>query len=86
MRPVGLLFRTTEKEEYVMGFFGKLFFGFLAVVAVLAVIGYFLRKQEAKKGPIPPEEDEILSMKTVENVADLNGIATRARYMDKDGQ
>ena len=75
-----------EMEVYVMGFFGKLFFGFLAVVAVLAIIGFFQKKRDAKKGARSPEEDDILSQKTVENVLDLNDLFNRARYQGKDGE
>ena len=69
-----------------MGFFGKLFLGFLILVAVLAIIGFFQKRRDAKKGVLSPEEDEILSMKTAENVADLNDRFNRARYQDKDGE
>ena len=67
-----------------MGFFGKLFIGFLAVVAVLAIIGFFQKRRDAKKGLLSPEE-EVLSQKTVDNVLDLNDHFNRARYQDKDG-
>ena len=66
-----------------MGFFGKLFIGFLAVVAVLAIIGFFQKRRDAKKGLLSPEE-EVLSQKTVDNVLDLNDHFNRARYQDKD--
>lgn len=68
-----------------MGFFGKLFVGFFVVVAVLALIGFFLRRRDIKKGLVSPEE-EVLSQKTAENVLDLNDRFNRARYMDEDGQ
>lgn len=68
----------------MLGFFGKLFFGFLAVIAVLAILGFFLRRRDVKMGRISPEE-EALSQKTVNNVADLNDDFNRARYMDQDG-
>lgn len=69
-----------------MGFFGKLFFGFLAVVAVLAIIGFFLRRRDVKNGLVSPEEDEVLSQKVVDNVHDLGDLFNRARYMDEDGK
>ena len=69
----------------MFGFFGKLFFGFLALVLVLAILGFFLKKRDAKMGYTSPEEDA-LSQKTVSNVADLNDDFNRARYMDQDGQ
>ena len=68
-----------------MGFFGELFIGFLAVVAVLAIIGFFQKRRDAKKGLLSPEE-EVLSQKTVDNVLDLNDHFNRARYQDKDGE
>ena len=70
-----------------MGFFGKLFFGFLLVVAVLAVLGYFLtRRDAARRAAGNSGEDELLSQKTVDNVHDLNDRFNRARYMDEDGK
>ena len=69
----------------MLGFFGKLFFGFLAIVLVLAILGFFLQKRDARKGHALPEED-VLSQKTVENVADLNDLFNRARAMDQDGK
>ena len=65
-----------------MGFFGKLFFGFLLVVAVLAVIGYL----QTRRSPADKAEDEVLSQKTVDNVLALNDHFNRARYQDKDGE
>ncbi|MBQ6273563.1 MAG: hypothetical protein IJK63_05005 [Oscillospiraceae bacterium] len=65
-----------------MGFFGKLFFGFLLVVAVLAVIGYL----QTRRSPADKAGDEVLSQKTVDNVLDLNDHFNRARYQDKDGE
>ena len=63
-----------------MGFFGKLFFGFLIAVAVLGIVGFFMTLRAKKRGE--PEE-----MKDpTENVADLNDRFNRARYMDKDGE
>ena len=69
----------------MLGFFGKLFFGFLALVLVLAILDFFLKKRDAKMGYTSPEEDA-LSQKTVINVADLNDDFNRARYMDQDGK
>ena len=68
-----------------MGFFGKLFLGFWVVVAVLAIIGLFLRRRDAKKG-LRSDGEEVLSRKTVENAADLNDRFIRARYQDEDGK
>ena len=65
-----------------MGFFGKLFFGFLLLVAVLALIGYL----QTRRSPADKAEDEVLSQKTVDNVLDLNDHFNRARYQDKDGE
>lgn len=69
----------------MLGFFGKLFFGFLALVLVLAILGFFLKRRDAKNG-IGSGEEEVLSQKAVSNVADLNDEFNRARYMDQDGQ
>ena len=69
----------------MLGFFGKLFFGFLAVVLVLAILGFFLKRRDAKKNG-PSDEEEVLSQKVVSNVTDLNDNFNRARYMDQDGQ
>ena len=69
----------------MLGFFGKLFFGFLAVVLVLAILGFFLKRRDAKNG-IDAGEEEVLSQKAVSNVADLNYDFNRARYMDEDGR
>ena len=69
----------------MLGFFGKLFFGFLAVVLVLAILGFFLKRRDAKNG-IDSGEEEVLSQKAVSNVADLNDDFNRARYMDQDGR
>ncbi len=68
----------------MLGFFGKLFFGFLAVVLVLAIIGFFLKRRDAKRGEASPEE--VLSQQVVGNVADLNDHFNRARFMDQDGK
>ena len=37
----------------MLGFFGKLFFGFLAVVLVLAILGFFLKRRDAKTASTP---------------------------------
>ena len=65
-----------------MGFFGKLFFGFLLLVAVLALIGYL----QTRRSPADKAEAEVLSQKTVDNVLDLNDHFNRARYQDTDGE
>lgn len=70
-----------------MGFFGKLFFGFLAVVAVLGIIGFILAKRKAAREGTEydlREEAEVLPEKVVDNVFDLNDRFNRARYMDED--
>ena len=67
--------------------FGEIFFGFLGVVGVLGLIGLWMIRRDKKKGIVSsPEEDELISDKTLENGADLNGGFVRARYMDKDGE
>ena len=65
----------------MFGFLGKLFVGFLAVVAALGGVGLWQRRRSS-----PKDEDELLSQKTVENVFDLNDRFNRARYQDKDGE
>ena len=68
-----------------IGFFGKLIIGFLAIVAVLGIIGLVMRKRAAKKGaPVEDESDEIIPMKTLENVQNVNDRFNRARYMSED--
>ena len=58
--------------------FGKLFFGFLIVVAVIAVIGFIQLRLGKRKGT----EDQQKSV--TDNVADLNDRFNRARTMDRD--
>lgn len=68
-----------------IGFFGKLIIGFFAVVAVLGIIGLVMRKRAAKKGEtVEGESDEIIPMKTLENVQNVNDRFNRARYMSED--
>ena len=63
-----------------MGFFGKLFIGFLAVVVLLGIVGFIMSIRAKKRG----EEKENPSKDIFENVADLNDRFNRARYMDED--
>ena len=63
-----------------MGFFGKLFVGFLIVVAVLGVVVLLMAHRAKKRGEAEP------SSNVTENVADLNDRFNRARYMSKDGK
>ena len=67
-----------------MWFLGQLFVGFFVVVAVLALIGFFLRRRDIRMGLASPDE-ESLSRKAVDNVNALNDRFNRARYMDEDG-
>lgn len=70
-----------------MGFFGELFFGFLAVVVVLGIIGLIMTKRKAARSKDkhdPQEEAEVLPEKVLDNVLDLNDRFNRARYMDTD--
>ena len=60
--------------------FGTFMIVFFAVLAVLAVIGYWMKK----KNPVSnnfTEPDKVL-----ENVADLADNFNRARYQEQDGQ
>ena len=68
----------------MLGFVGKLFFGFLAVLALLAILGFFLKRKDRRDGAA--QEEDLLSQRTVGNVADLNDHFNRARFMDQDGQ
>ncbi len=66
---------------------GKIFISFLAVVVILGVIGFLLRRAEKAKGENTEQSrDHPLSQKTVDNVNDLNDRFNRARYMDRDGE
>lgn len=71
-----------------LGFFGKLFFGFLAAVVLGGIVGLVIVKVRAsRKGTTETQEmDEILPGHGSENVADLNDRFNRARYMDRDGE
>ncbi len=68
----------------MLGFFGKLFFGFLALLALLAILGFLLKRKDVRDGA--DQEEDVLSQRTVGNVADLNDDFNRARYMDQDGK
>lgn len=67
----------------MLGFIGRLFLGFLAVVVILGIIGLVMRR---RKTNTHPDGEEVLPEEVVENVNDLNDSFNRARYMDKDGQ
>ena len=60
--------------------FGTFMIVFFAVLAVLAVIGFLMKKNSPQSNDIK-EPDKVL-----ENVADLADNFNRARYQDKDGQ
>ena len=69
-----------------MGPIGWFFVIFFAVVVVLAIVGYFLKKRDAKQNPASLTEDEgLFTDEEVGNVHNLNDQFNRARYMDKDG-
>ena len=62
--------------------FGKLFWGFLIVIAVLGVIGFLqMKRQQARTGK---KDENQLSDKTWDNVVDLRDRFNRAREMDQD--
>ena len=67
----------------MLGFIGRLFLGFLAVVVILGIIGLVMRH---RKTNAHPDGEKVLPEEVVENVNDLNDSFNRARYMDKDGQ
>ncbi len=67
----------------MLGFIGRLFLGFLAVVVILGIIGLVMRR---RKTNAHPDGEKVLPEEVVENVSDLNDSFNRARYMDKDGQ
>ena len=70
------------------GFLGKIFVGFLAVVAALGGVGLWqLRRRSAGKGSSGLQEEEgVLSPRIVDNVFNLKDGLNRARYMDRDGE
>ena len=69
------------------GFLGKIFVGFLAVVAALGGVGLWqIKRRSATKGSSGQQEEEgVLPQRIVDNVSDLNDHLNRARYMDRDG-
>ena len=54
---------------------------FFAVLAVLAVIGYWMKKRNPGKTDDEKSPDEVL-----ENAANLADRFNRVRYMDQDGK
>ena len=66
----------------MLGFFGKLFFGFLEVVGALALIGFW----QKRKFPSPKDKDGIMPQETIDNVLAVKDRFNRARYMDRDGE
>ena len=67
----------SEFREVCHTVFGK----FLVILAVLAGIGYWMKKREAfKKGDIKTPDQAL------NNVADLADNFNRARYQDQDGK
>ena len=57
---------------------GKFLIGFFAVLAVLAVIGWWMKKHNTGTQDSNPD-------KVLENVADLNDQFARVRRMGQDG-
>ena len=64
----------------VLGFLGKLFFGFLEIIGALALIGFWQRR----KSPFPKDKDGAMPQETLDNVLNLNDRFNRARYMEED--
>ncbi len=60
--------------------FGTFMIIFFAVLAVLAVIGYWMKKKT------PASNDLKSPDKVLENVADFGDNFNRARYQEQDGQ
>ena len=60
--------------------FGTFMIIFFAVLAVLAAIGFWMKKNTPQSNDIKDPD------KVLENVADLADNFNRARYQDKDGQ
>lgn len=60
--------------------FGEFMIIFFAVLAVLAVIGYWMKKRNGGKTGDEKSPDKVL-----ENVADLADQFNRVRRMDQDG-
>jgi len=60
--------------------FGTFMIVFFAVLAVLAAIGFWMKKKNPVSNDIK-EPDKVL-----ENVADLADNFNRARYQEQDGQ
>ena len=71
----------------MIGYLGKLFCEFLAAVLLLALLGLWMKKRDARKNPSAREEEdeEIFSEKVLGNVHNLNDPFNRARYMNRDG-
>ena len=68
---------------------GKIVIALLILVAVLLTVGLVWVLVKSKKEKISVRqmiaEEDALSGKTVENVADLNDRFNRARYMNENG-
>ena len=64
----------------ILGFFGKLFFGFLEIVGALAVIGFW----QMWKSPSPKDKDGVMPQEVLDNVLAVKDRFNRARYMDQD--
>ena len=60
--------------------FGQFMIVFFVVLAVLAAIGFWMKKKESAKTGEERSPDKVL-----ENVADLADNFNRARYQDQDG-
>lgn len=71
----------------MLGFIGKLFLEFMALVLALGLLGAWMQRRDAKKRPgAQKDEEEFFSEKEVGNVHNLNDWFNRARYMDEDGK
>ena len=62
--------------------FGQFMIIFFVVLAVLATIGFWMKKRAQKAGTYKEKDPD----KVLENAADLGDRLNRARYQSQDGQ
>lgn len=74
------VFSDSDFREVYHAVFGQFMIVFFVVLAVLAAIGFWMKKKESAKTGEERSPDKVL-----ENVADLADNFNRARYQDQDG-